>query len=234
MDGDATYVGLDIGETGLITGCARKDGSPTEPFVCSGNRTKHLRREMHTTLKRLQEHDAAECRIDERFDHYQNALTDIVEKASRQASEYARQFEHPVLVLEDLTYIRESLDYSEYMNHHLHSWAFPRLQGRIEHRATEAGIPVEYVNPAYTSQTCTRVTVSVGEKHRLSSNAPMKTATFRRFRLISTLPQISHDGLTRGERASRLTRRKVMTRLGMGAVVTPPRLTASRARHPRR
>ena len=33
----------------------------------------------------------------ERFDHYQNALTDIIEKASRQAIEYAREngIRHP-------------------------------------------------------------------------------------------------------------------------------------------
>jgi len=80
-DGDATHIGLDIGETALITGCALKDGSPTDPFVCSGS-------------------------------------------------------------------------YGKYMNRRLHSWAFARLQGRIEDKATEAGIPVEYVNPAYTSQTC--------------------------------------------------------------------------------
>lgn len=109
---------------------------------------------MHTTLKRLQERDAAEWRIDERFSHYQNALTDIVEKASRQAVEYARRFEKPVIVLEDLSYIRESLDYGQYMNRRLHSWAFARLQGRIEDKAREAGIPVRYVNAAYTSQTC--------------------------------------------------------------------------------
>jgi len=34
----------DIGETALITGCALKDGSPTDPFVCSGSRAKHLRK----------------------------------------------------------------------------------------------------------------------------------------------------------------------------------------------
>jgi len=109
---------------------------------------------MHTTLKRLQERDASEWRIEDRFSHYQNALTDIVEKASRQAVEYAKQFENPVLVMEDLTYIRERLDYGKYMNRRLHSWAFARLQGRIEDKAREADIPVEYVNPAYTSQTC--------------------------------------------------------------------------------
>jgi putative transposase len=91
---------------------------------------------------------------DERFDRYQNALTDIVEKASRQAVAYAKQFEKPVLVLEDLTYIREELDYSAYMNRRLHAWAFARLQGRVEDKAREAGIPVEYVRPEYTSQVC--------------------------------------------------------------------------------
>jgi hypothetical protein len=45
-----------------------------------------------------------------------DALTDIVEKASRQAVEYARQFEDPVTVLEDLTYIRKSLDCGKWVN----------------------------------------------------------------------------------------------------------------------
>jgi IS605 OrfB family transposase len=153
-DGDPTHIGLDIGETALITGCALKDGSPTDPFVCDGSRAKHLRKEMHTTLKRLQERAASEWRIEDRFSHYQNALTDIVEKTSRQTVEYATQFENPVLVMEDLAYIRERLDYGAYMNRRLHSWAFARLQSRIEDKATEAGIPVEYVNPAYTSKTC--------------------------------------------------------------------------------
>jgi putative transposase len=151
---DVTHIGLDIGESALITGCALKDGSPTGPFVCDGSRAKHLRKEMHTTLKRLQERDAAEWRMDKRFDHYQNALTDIVEKASRIAVEYARQFEKPVLVMEDLTYIREELDYGAYMNRRLHAWAFARLQSRVEDKAREVGIPVEYIRPEYTSQMC--------------------------------------------------------------------------------
>jgi len=152
--GDPTYIGFDVGESALITGCALKRDVPRKPMLVSGSRARHLRKEMHTTLKRLQERDAAEWRIDERFDHYQNALTDIVEKASRQAVEYAQQFDDPVIVLEDLSYIRESLDYGKWMNRRLHSWAFARLQGRIEDKAAEAGIRVEYVNAAYTSQTC--------------------------------------------------------------------------------
>ncbi len=153
-DGDATHIGVDIGETALITGCALRDGSPTAPVVCDGRSATQLRRERYTALKRLQTRDAAEWRLTERCAHYQNTLADIVEKASRQAVTDATQFESPVVVMADLTDIRERLDYGTYRNRRLHSWAFARLHGRIEDKATEAGIPVECVTPAYTPQTC--------------------------------------------------------------------------------
>ncbi|SDY53361.1 RNA-guided endonuclease TnpB family protein [Halobellus clavatus] len=151
---DPTYIGFDVGESALITGCALKCDVPRKPMLVNGSRARRLRKEMFTTLRRLQSRDVAEWRVDGRFHYYQNALTDIVEKASRQAVEYAESFENPVIVLEDLSYIREHLDYSKWMNRRLHNWAFARLQGRIEDKATEEGIPVAYVNAAYTSQTC--------------------------------------------------------------------------------
>jgi len=149
-----TRVGFDMGESMLVTGCALQHDTPTDPLLINGREAKRIRKEMHTTLKRLQERDASEWRIEERFSYYQNRLTDIIEKASRESVEYARQFENPVIVMEDLAYIRESLDYGKYMNRRLHSWAFARLQGRIEDKAKDAGIPVRYVHPQYTSKTC--------------------------------------------------------------------------------
>jgi len=126
---------------------------------------------MHTTLKRLQERDASEWRIEDRFSHYQNALTDIVEKASRQAVEYAKQFENPVLVMEDLTYIRERLDYGKYMNRRLHSGLRPtarthRGQGegsRHPGRVRESGVhvaDVPLVPPYRSAGLAGRVSVS--------------------------------------------------------------------------
>ena len=52
------------------------------------------------------------------------------------------QVENLILVLEDLSYIRENLDYSEWMNRRLHAWALARFQQRIEDKAREAGLPV--------------------------------------------------------------------------------------------
>jgi transposase len=36
----------------------------------------------------------------------------------------------------------------------LHRWAFRQLQSFVEYKAHAVGITVEYVNPAYTSQSC--------------------------------------------------------------------------------
>ncbi len=153
-DEEVTAVGFDIGEAHLLAGCACTNGSPTDPLLITGDRARHLRKQMFTTLSRLQDRDASQWRIDERFDHYQNALTDIVEKASRKAIEYAQRFAKPVIVLEQLTGIREDLDYGKWMNRRLHNWAFRRVQDAIERKATELSIPVVYVHPHHTSQTC--------------------------------------------------------------------------------
>jgi putative transposase len=56
--------------------------------------------------------------------------------------------------LEDLTHIRGRIKAGRRMRARLHRWAFRQLQQFIEYKAKAAGIAVEYVNPAYTSQTC--------------------------------------------------------------------------------
>jgi hypothetical protein len=58
--------------------------------------------------------------------------------------------------------MREELDYGAYMNRRLHAWAFVRLQNRVEDKAREAGIPVEYVRPEYTSHRIARKELQPG------------------------------------------------------------------------
>ncbi|MDL0126394.1 transposase [Halobacterium salinarum] len=152
--GSCTPVGFDVGEAILLTGCALVDGRPLDPLLVDGGRSRHLNQTLKTTLQRLQERDAAEWRVDERAAYFRHALRDEIETATRKAVEYAAGFDQPVIVLEQLTSIQGALDFGPHMNRRLHAWAFDQLQTRLADKATDAGIPVRYVDPAYTSQIC--------------------------------------------------------------------------------
>lgn len=58
------------------------------------------------------------------------------------------------ITLEDLTHIRDRIKTGKRMRGRLHRWAWRQLQTFVEYKARAAGIAVEYVDPAYTSQTC--------------------------------------------------------------------------------
>ena len=64
------------------------------------------------------------------------------------------------MALEDLTQIRERIrgkrTVGKRQRRVLHSWAFRQLRTFIAYKAALAGVPVVLVNPAYTSQTCSR------------------------------------------------------------------------------
>jgi len=61
------------------------------------------------------------------------------------------------IALEDLKGIRERAKGTvKRQRRVLHSWAFFQLRAFIAYKAALAGVPVVYVNPAYTSQTCSR------------------------------------------------------------------------------
>ena len=55
-----------------------------------------------------------------------------------------------VIVMEDLKGIRKSARYNKWV----HKWAFFEFQKFIEYKALAKGIRIVYINPAYTSKTC--------------------------------------------------------------------------------
>jgi IS605 OrfB family transposase len=58
------------------------------------------------------------------------------------------------ITMEDLTHIRARIKAGKRMRGRLHRWAWRQLQTFVEYKAKAVGIVVEYVDPAYTSQTC--------------------------------------------------------------------------------
>ena len=81
-------------------------------------------------------------------------MKDIDHKISHDIVETAVVHNVKVIKLERLANIRSTTRTSRKNNPSLHTWSFYRLAQFIEYKARLAGIKVEYVNPAYTSQRC--------------------------------------------------------------------------------
>ncbi|WP_348638559.1 RNA-guided endonuclease InsQ/TnpB family protein [Actinomadura madurae] len=58
------------------------------------------------------------------------------------------------IALEELTGIRSRVRHRQPQRAAFHSWAFAQLASFISYKARRAGVPVVFVDPAYTSQTC--------------------------------------------------------------------------------
>jgi len=58
------------------------------------------------------------------------------------------------IALEDLTHIRSRVNGSKRQRRVLHGWSFYQLRAFIAYKARLNGVGVVYINPAYTSQTC--------------------------------------------------------------------------------
>jgi len=153
---ERTPIGVDIGEASLVTVCHRDEsGSPVRPqlWADDGKAVRRLRKTYFTAKRRLQKRGSE--RIAESYgDSLWDQIDDVFHRVTREVVEYAESVENPVLVLEDLTYIRENMDYGEYMNRRLHGWGFAKLHAQIRYKAAEKGIPVETVNPRNTSKAC--------------------------------------------------------------------------------
>ena len=123
-----------------------------KPIYCSdganfgsGKMIKHLKLEYS---KRRAKQQSSKAEISRKQARWTN---DTNHKLARQLVDHALQHGYNHIVLEKLK------------GHHLsnpkrrrYSWAFAQLQAFIHYKAVEAGISVEYINPKYTSQTCSR------------------------------------------------------------------------------
>jgi len=74
-------------------------------------------------------------------------------KIARRIVDFAK--EHKMgIIMEDLKWIRQRINYDRMLNRRLHSWNFRRLQSYIEYKAKLKGLPVVYVSPKGTSSLC--------------------------------------------------------------------------------
>jgi IS605 OrfB family transposase len=77
-------------------------------------------------------------------------VSDVNHQTSKQIVKDAKENKQRI-VLEDLSGIRETGKAKS-----VHDWSFAQLQFQIEYKAKRAGVEVVYIDPRYTSQTCSR------------------------------------------------------------------------------
>ena len=148
--GDGTVMGVDLGiKCPAVSYCT--DGNVK--FYGNGRKNKYMRRHYQYLRRKLQKakHVDALKRVNNKE---QRIMKDIDHKISHDIIEMAVDHGVRRIKLEQLSNIRSTTRTSRKNNHSLHNWSFYRLAQYIEYKARLAGIKVEYVNPAYTSQKC--------------------------------------------------------------------------------
>ena len=80
-------------------------------------------------------------------------VSDVNHQISKQIVETAKRTGHGI-ALEELTGIRERVRLRKPQRSTLHSWAFAQLGVFVTYKAEQNGVAVTYVDPAYTSQSC--------------------------------------------------------------------------------
>ncbi len=147
-----SFIGVDRNTTGHIAVTANSDTGKIQKF---GKKAIHIHKKYSAIRKRLQkegkfrELKKTKCRES-------NIVKDLNHKISRKIVDMAKE-QHAALVFEDLKGIRTtSKRQHKFFKYSLHSWSFYQLQTFVEYKAKLLGVPVLYVDPAYTSQDCSR------------------------------------------------------------------------------
>ncbi|ATX81798.1 transposase, IS605 OrfB family, central region [Mariprofundus ferrinatatus] len=141
-------VGVDVGENNLAATSIGK--------VYGGGDLRH-RRDKHLALRRrLQSNGSrsAKQKLRQVSGKEQRRVKHINHETSKSIVQEAQKTGASKITMEDLNHIRDNIKAGKRVRTRLHRWAFRQLQTFIQYKAEAVGITVEFVNPAYTSQTC--------------------------------------------------------------------------------
>ena len=155
-DTDA-FLGVDRNTTGHIAVCGNPD---TGKVLKLGKECESIHKKYKNLRKHAQKEGAKKNRHKFRkarqLKHREsNIIKNINHQISRGIVDTAVK-DNATIVLEDLKSIRDTSKSGRGFRYSLNSWSFYQLQRFIEYKAKLLGVPVAYVDPAYTSQRCSR------------------------------------------------------------------------------
>jgi len=146
-----SWIGVDRNTTGHIAVVADPE---TGKVMKLGKSARHIHEKYREIRRSLQSHGRYR-KVKEIRDRESRVVGDLNHKVSRRIVDAAKRSGKGIK-LELLTGIRKTTRQAKSFRYALHSWSFYQLETMIEYKAKLLGVPVAYVDPAYTSQTCSR------------------------------------------------------------------------------
>jgi putative transposase len=156
-------IGIDLGENVLAATSTGK--------LFGGGALRAERDQFLGTRKRLQSNgsQSAKQKLRQISGRERRHVKHVNHCVSKQIIQEAKESGSCLIIMEDLTHIRERIKANKKIRSRLHRWSFDELQKMIEYKAAAVGICVQYVFPAYTSQTCSScLCIGTRIKHRFS------------------------------------------------------------------
>ena len=149
-DEEHTFIGVDLNESNITLSAVNEGGEVLETLLLEYKQIKSVKHKYFTIRKRMQKHGKKLILHNKE----ERIIKDLVHKISRIAVEFSKRFNNSVLVLEDLTNIRDNMEFDKKNNRRLHNWNFKKLKHYITYKAEWCGVYVHEVRPDHTSQTC--------------------------------------------------------------------------------
>lgn len=183
----AGFIGIDLG---IVNIAATSDG-----VRHCGRRINRQRAKDRALRTKLQKKDtkSAKRRAKKYAGREARRNKDINHKISKRIVAEAERTGRGI-VLEELTGIRERARLRRPQRTTLHSWPFAQLGALIAYKAKRAGVPVIYVDAAYTSQECSQCHHTARTNRRSQARFACKSCGFVEHADHNSSHNIAHRG----------------------------------------
>jgi putative transposase len=145
------YVGVDLNTTGHV---AVVSDPATGKVWKLGKQAEHVHKKYRNIRRGLQK-QGKHLAVKRIRDRESRIIRDLNHKVSRKLVEIAASLGRGIK-LERLEGIRRNRRHARSFRYSLNSWSFYQLQRFVEYKAKLQGVTIAYVQPAYTSKTCSR------------------------------------------------------------------------------
>lgn len=161
-----SWIGVDRNTVGHI---AVVSDPETGKVIKLGKSALHIHQKYKSLRKGLQK-KGKYGKVKQIKDRESRIVKDINHKVSRKIVDTAKESGKGIK-LEYLTGIRNGKNNTKSFRYAKNSWSFYQLQTQIEYKAKLLGVEVTYVDPAYTSKSCSRCGL-IGNRNKKSFKCP--------------------------------------------------------------